>query len=53
MDNEKIRKAIDSFEDDKFTDAKDALKSEIAGKRDSFLKDKLGLKGEVSPKDNE
>lgn len=46
MDKEQIKKALDSFEDDKFSDAKDILKKEIQDKRDEFLIDKLGLEKE-------
>jgi len=46
IDKEEIKRAIDSFEDDKFTDAKEKLTGEIKKVRDEFLKDKLGLKGE-------
>lgn len=44
MDKEQIRKALDYFENDKFTDAKEILSSEIEAKKNDFLKDKLGLK---------
>lgn len=43
MDKKAIRKALDHFENDEFVDAKDIITKEIAGKRDVFLKDKLGL----------
>jgi len=43
MDQEAIKKALDSFENDKFSDAKDILTREIRGRRDEFLNDKLGL----------
>ena len=44
MDAEKIRDALNSFEDDKFTDAKDILSTEIRRTKDEFLKNKLKLK---------
>lgn len=44
MDNEKIKQALDSFENDKFTDAKDVLSQEIKDRRDDFLQKKLELK---------
>lgn len=50
MDQEKIRKALDHFENDKFTDAKDILKREIGAKKNDFLKDKLGLKNDLGEK---
>ena len=49
MDKEKIKKALDHFENDEFVDAKDIIKKEIAGKRDAFIKDKLGLSQDINP----
>jgi hypothetical protein len=49
MDKEQIKKALDAFEDDKYTDAKDILKKEIASKRDEFLKNKLELQNDINP----
>jgi hypothetical protein len=49
MDRAKIRKALDHFENDQFVDAKDIISQEIAGKRDVFLKDKLGLQNDFTP----
>ena len=49
MDRKKIKKALDHFENDQFVDAKDIIKQEIAGKRDIFLKDKLGLTQDINP----
>ena len=43
MDKKAIRKALDHFENDEFVDAKDIITKEVQGKRDVFLKDKLGL----------
>jgi len=43
MDQEAIKKALDNFENDKFSDAKDILTREIRSRRDEFLNDKLGL----------
>jgi thioredoxin-like negative regulator of GroEL len=48
MDNEQIKKALNFFEDDKFTDAKDILTQVIANKRDSYLNSKLGLKESIN-----
>jgi hypothetical protein len=42
-----IRKALDSFEDDKYTDAKDILSKEITSAKNDFLKDRLGLKDPI------
>ena len=49
MDRKKIRKALDHFENDQFVDAKDIISQEITGKRDVFLKDRLGLKNDINP----
>lgn len=49
MDIEKIKKALDHFENDEFVDAKDIIKQEISGKRDEFIKDKLGLANDINP----
>lgn len=43
MDTEKIRKALDHFEDDEFTDAKEILQQEIRDARDKYLDTKLDL----------
>ena len=45
INKEQIKKAIDHFENDKFTDAKEILTKEINIAKDDFLKSKLGLKG--------
>ena len=50
MDKEKIKKALDHFENDEFVDAKDIISQEISGKRDEFIKDKLGLSNDINPK---
>lgn len=49
MDKKQIRKALDHFENDQFVDAKDIITKEIAGKRDVFIKDKLGLANDINP----
>ena len=52
MDQEAIKKALDNFENDKFSDAKETLQKEIQNRRDEFLNDKLGLtpaESEVKP----
>jgi hypothetical protein len=48
INKEQIRKALDHFENDEFTDAKDILSKEVASSRDEFLKDKLDLKKDVN-----
>jgi hypothetical protein len=50
MDKEKIKKALDHFENDQFVDAKDIISQEIKDHRDKFVQDKLGLKNEINPK---
>ncbi len=49
IDKEQVKKALDKFEDDKFTDAKDILKGEISKHRDEWIKDKLELKNDINP----
>jgi hypothetical protein len=49
MDKKAIRKALDHFENDEYVDAKEIIKKEIAGHRDIFLKDKIGLKNDITP----
>lgn len=55
IDKEKIKDALDHFENDKFMDAKDILSTEIRKVKDGFLKDKLELKdwGNPEAKDSE
>jgi len=47
MNKEEIRKALDCFEKDQFTDAKDILSKEIRVKKNSWLKTKLDLKEDL------
>lgn len=49
MDREQIKKALDHFENDEYVDAKEIIQKEIKGKRDVFLKDKLGLSQDINP----
>jgi len=49
MDQEKIKKALDHFENDEYVDAKEILSKEIKGGVEAHLKDKLGLKGDINP----
>jgi hypothetical protein len=44
IDTEKIKDALDNFENDKFVDAKEILSTEINRAKNDFLKDKLELK---------
>ena len=43
MDKEQIRKALDHFENDDYTDAKEILTQEIRTSKEAFLTDKLGI----------
>ena len=43
MDKEQIKKALDAFEDEKYSDAKDILKKEIQDAKNDFIKDKLDI----------
>ncbi len=47
MDKKAIRKALDHFENDEYVDAKDIIAKEISGKRDVFIKDKIGLSNDI------
>ena len=51
MDKEKIVKAFDAFEKEKYTDSEDILRGEIKQAVNDHLKDELGLKDDpiVSP----
>lgn len=53
MDKENIKKALDHFENDEFVDAKEILTKEIQSKRDDFVKDKVGLKDDITPAEKE
>lgn len=45
VDKEEIKKALDHFENDEYSEASDILKKEIAKHRDEWLEQKLGLEG--------
>ena len=49
MDQDKVKKALDHFENDEYVDAKEILSTEIKGNVQAHLKDKLGLKGDINP----
>jgi hypothetical protein len=49
MDRKKIKQALDHFENDQYVDAKEIIQAEIAGERDVFLKNKLGLSQDINP----
>ena len=48
MDKEKIKDALDKFENDEFVDAKEILTKEIRDTKDKYLKDKLSLKNDIN-----
>lgn len=50
MNTDNIKKALDHFENDEYTDAKEILQAEIHNRRNDFLKDKLGLSNDIEPK---
>lgn len=43
VDSEKIKKSLDSFEDEKYSEASDLLRGEIKKSVNDFLKSKLNL----------
>ena len=49
MDRKQIKRALDHFENDQYVDAKDIISQEIAGQRDVFIKNKLGLTQDINP----
>ena len=49
IDTKEIKKALDSFENDEFVDAKEILSKEFKKAKNDFLKDKLDLKGDIDP----
>ena len=53
MDTEKIKKALDNFEDDDFRSAKTILKGEIVQARNNMLQKKLGLQTLVQDREEE
>jgi len=48
IDSDKIKNAIDAFENDEFTDA-EILRTEIQREKNDHLKDKLGLEKDLNP----
>lgn len=50
IDNEKIKSALDSFENDDFITAKDTLKQELHNAVNDYFKDKLELQKDLEPK---
>jgi hypothetical protein len=49
MDQEKVRKALDHFENDEYVDAKEVLSQEIKGAINTHVKDKCDLKNDIDP----
>lgn len=49
VDKEEIKKALDHFENDDFTSAKEVLQKEIHKAKNDFLKDKLDLSNDIEP----
>lgn len=47
IDNEKIKNALDDFENDNFIDSKDILKGEIQGAISDYFTNKLELKNNL------
>ena len=43
IDPENIKKALDKFEDDEYTDARDILKAEIRKARDEYINREVGI----------
>ena len=46
VNKEKVKSAIDDFENEKHTEAKETIKAEIRSSVNDYLKDKLGLKND-------
>lgn len=49
MDQEKVRKSLDHFENDEYVDAKEVLGQEIKDAVKAHVKDKCGLKNDPAP----
>lgn len=47
VDTEKIKGALDSFENDDFLAAKEVITTELKAHMNDYFKDKLGLKSDV------
>ena len=47
VDTEKIKGALDSFENDDFIKAKETISQEIKSHMNDYFKEKLGLKDDV------
>lgn len=53
VDKEKIKKALDDFENDDFVSSKEKLKDEIKKAKEEYVKDKTGLEKDLSPQEQE
>ena len=53
VDKEEIRKALDHFENDEYTEAQEILQKEINKQKMEWLSDKLDLKGETEADDSD
>ena len=51
IDIEKIKKALDHFENDEFVDSKEVLQKEIRKAKNDFLRNKLDLKQDIEPQE--
>lgn len=49
MEDNEIKSALDSFEDDDFLAAKEKLKKQIILHKNEYLKNKLGLQKDIEP----
>jgi hypothetical protein len=49
IDKEKVKKALDQFQDDDFVGAKETLQPEIKKAKEEFLQKKLDLKDPITP----
>jgi hypothetical protein len=52
VDVENIKKVLDDFENDKYSEAEDLLRKEVAKHRDEWLNKKLELKSETEEDDD-
>ncbi len=53
VDNEKIKKAIDNFEEDDFVGAEDTLSKEIKKAKNDYFKDQLGIENDIEKVEDE
>ena len=52
-DEKTVKDAINDFEKDDFISAKEKVQKLVKDKKEAFLKDKLGLKNDLTPKPEE